>query len=157
MSMVETNFHLRQVPDKLIPGDAIVPFELGLGVAPEVLDAIKMPPPAERKAVALMDVMMSIALRPQSVVPRELVRIDGRAFGNLPSDQRSEPLAGDVGDRLRVHLAAPLQQDKDSHFAGRPAGGRPLPWPPKEDSSASTSPRKGDLRSHSQARCRRNP
>ena len=40
MSMIEAKLHLFQVQEKMVSPDAIVPPELGLREAPEVLNAV---------------------------------------------------------------------------------------------------------------------
>lgn len=43
MSVIEAEFHLFQVQHELTARDAIVPLQLCLGIAPEILDAGDVP------------------------------------------------------------------------------------------------------------------
>lgn len=49
MSVMESEFHLFQVQQELTARDAIVPLEFGLGIAPDVLDAVDVPAAAGGK------------------------------------------------------------------------------------------------------------
>lgn len=131
LSVVETKFHLLQIQQKVMPRDAIVAFQFGLGIAPEVLDPSDVAPAARGEAVALMDPNVSVLLCDQAIVPRELVRIDRGALGHLLPDHGPEGLARDIGHGPGVHLATPLQQPKHGDFAGGRSASLSLPVSPE--------------------------
>jgi hypothetical protein len=58
VSIVEAKFHLFQVQQELGAGDAIVTFQLGLGMAPEILNAVDMLALPSRKGLAVIDAVV---------------------------------------------------------------------------------------------------
>ena len=119
MSVIETKLHLFQVQQKLGAGNAIVPFEFGLRIAPEVLNAIDVLASAGRERLAMVDAVMSVPLSNQSVIDSELVRIDGAAFGDLLLDDGPQGGPRDIGHRTGIDTTSPLQKPEDGHFARR--------------------------------------
>ena len=56
MSMVETKFHLLQLQQELDESDAVVlAFQFSLGIVPEVLNPVDVPPQIGCKSVAMGD------------------------------------------------------------------------------------------------------
>jgi len=153
MSMIETKFHFFQVQQELVPRDARVPLQFGLGIAPEVLNPVDVPTAAGGEAVAMVNAVVPIALRDQPVVAGELVRVNSGALRDLLMDDRPERLPRDVGHGPGVDLAAPLQEPEDRHCAGGPAASTALTLSPEIGFVCFNSPRRGDRRSHSRARC----
>lgn len=97
MSVVEAKCHLLQVQDKLAPGDALVAFQFGLGIAPEILDAVDVAAPTGSETLPMVDAVMSIALGNQAVVAGELVRVDGTSLRHLLADDRAQGVSGHIG------------------------------------------------------------
>lgn len=127
MSMIETKFHLLQVEQKLTAGNAIVAFQLSLRIALEILDPVDVSPTAGGEPVIMIDPIVSVALGDQPLVAGELVRVDRAALGHLLANHRPKGVAGHIGNRTGIHLAAPLQEPEDSHFAGRASAPESLP------------------------------
>ena len=119
MSMIKTKFHLLQVQQELGARDPILALQCGLGIGPEILNPVHVPPPTGREALPMVDAIMPVALGDQAVVAGELVRVDRAALGHLLADHGSERLPSHIGDRTGVDLAAPLQEPEDGHFASR--------------------------------------
>lgn len=129
MSVLETKFHLFQIQEKLVAGDPIVPFQFGLGIAPEVLDAVDVPAAACGKRLPMVDAVVPIALGNQAVVAGELIRVDRAALRHLLSDHGPKRLPSHIGHRAGVDPAAPLQEPKNSDFARGAPASEPLAMP----------------------------
>ena len=129
MSVIETKFHLFQVQEKLVAGDPIVPLQLGLGITPEVLDAVDVAATACGKRLPMVDAVVPIALGKQAAVAGELVRVDRTALRHLLPDHSPERRPGRIGNWAGIDLPAPLQGPKDGDFAGRPMAPDPLAVP----------------------------
>lgn len=129
MTVSETNFHLFQGQQKLGTGNAIVPLQVGLRIAPEVLDPVDVPTAAGREAFTMIDPVVPVAVGDQPLVVGELVRVDRAALGYLLADHCAKGFSGHMGNRTGIHLAAPLQEPEDRHVAGRASASESLAVP----------------------------
>jgi|GEM_PF-4277732 len=117
MSMIEAKLHLLQVEHKVTPPDAIVPPQLRLRKAPEVLDPVNVSTVAMRKGLFMQDAIMPVALGQQPVVAPEPIGVNRAAPRDLLPNDPPQHRPGHVGDRAGVDLAAPLQEPQDDDFA----------------------------------------
>ena len=117
MSMVEAKLHLLQIEDKVTPPDAIIPSQLGFRKTPEVLDPINVSAAAVRKGLFMEDTVMPVAVGEQAVVAAESIGVNRTTPWDLLPNDPPQYRSGHIGDRARVHLAAPLQEPKDDDFA----------------------------------------
>lgn len=125
--MIEPKLHLLKVKEELIARDAIIALQFGLGITPEVLDCINVLPSTGGKALAMVNAIMSVALRNQTLLAGELIRADGAALGHLLADHCSKGLPHESRHRAGVNLAAPLQELEDGHFVGGATASEALP------------------------------
>lgn len=128
MSMIEPQVHLLQVQQERAARDAIIALQFGLGIAPEVLDAVDVPA-AGGEAFAMVDAVVPVALGDQPIVAGTLVRVDGAALGHLLADHSPKRLPREVRHGAGVHLAASLQEPKDGHVARSTPAPQSLPVP----------------------------
>lgn len=116
MSMVEPKFHLLQVQEKMTPPDAIVPPQLGLGKAPEVLDAVDVPTATVRKRLFMENPVVAIAISEQPVIAAEPIGVNRAAPGDLWPDDSSQHGPAHIGHWTGIDAAAPLQEPEHDHF-----------------------------------------
>ena len=126
MTMVESEFHLLQVQEEPRTADAVVAPELGLGVSPEVLDAVDVLPFPLGESAIVPDAVVPVAIGDEAIVGAPAVRVDGAAGGNLLADDGPERGLRHVGDRRRVHPAVPLQNAEDNDLSGSAPSAHPL-------------------------------
>lgn len=122
--MVEAELHFFQVEIEVFATDSIVTFQLSLGIAPEVLDAVDMLPLAHRKALLVIDAVVLEAVKHQPVIRAEAVGVDHAHGYHFRPDNLPQRLARDIFHDPGIDLAAALQEPENGDFASRAAAAR---------------------------------
>ena len=118
MSMVEAKFHLLQIIEKVASPDSIITPELGFGERPKALDAVDMVSLFRKNSLPVVDAVMPVAVRKESVVRAERVGIDRASLGNLLFDNEAENGSRYVGHGPGINPAIALKKPENSHFSG---------------------------------------
>jgi hypothetical protein len=129
--VVEAELHFFQVEIEVSAAHAVVALELGLCVAPEVLDAVDVLPLARREALLMIYPEVFEPVEHQPVVRAEAVGVDDALGDDLRADDLAQRLTRHVLDDAGVDLTVALQQAENGHFAGRAAPARAFA-PPAE-------------------------
>ncbi len=116
MPVVEAEFHLLQVQEEVHPRQAVVAAELGLRVAPEVLNSVNVLALALREVRPVVDAVVPVPISNEAVVAGERVGVNRTPRRNALADNLPERPAGYVRDGGRVHLPVPLQDAENNDF-----------------------------------------
>lgn len=80
MPMVGAKFHLFQIQEKMVAPDSIIAPQLCLGERPKALNGVSVVPFSGELSFAVVDPVVPVAVREESVVGTERIGVD-RAWG----------------------------------------------------------------------------
>ncbi len=140
MSVRETACHRCPRQPKVIPGDSSVACQLGLGIAPEILNPVDVLASTPREALAMVNPVVPRALRDPAIIARQLIRGERRARGYLLAHHRAQRLPSPIGDGAGIEarekgagVFSPKPGSRDRHPWITPLPIRaPLPPTPSE-------------------------
>ena len=100
---------------------AVVAFQFGLCITPEVLDAVDVMTLACSECLLMVDAIVLEAVKHQSIVRAEAVRVDDALRNDFRPDDLAQRLSGNVTDYASVNAAVAPEQAKNGHFTGSAA------------------------------------
>ncbi len=125
--MVEAEFHLFQVQEKVAAAYAIISPEFCFCKAPKVLNAVDVPFLPARKFPIVIDPVVPVPVGDEAVIAAERIGVDRRSFGNTLPDDGAQSVSRNVGDRGSVHPAVSLENAEYHDFPRRTPAAPALP------------------------------
>lgn len=84
--MVEAELHFFQIEIEVFSAHAVITFQLGLCIAPEVLNAIYVIALAHGKGFLVIDAVMLEAIEHQPIIRAKAIGVDNTLRHNLRAD-----------------------------------------------------------------------
>ena len=151
--MVEAKLGLLQVPVERLPGNPVEFGQPSFCEAPERFDPVDVIGTPGKFILTMVDPKMFVESQvDQAIIPSPSVGVNETLCIGLAPDHRLENSLARIGNDFRVDPIAAFQKSEDDHFStsARPRLPR-IRCGPKQDSSASSVPLRGDSRSQASA------
>lgn len=112
VSSIEAPFAFLKEQEKAVPGDAVEPSQMALGLVPEVLNPIDMVVPVG-KTLRMIDANMMKIRNIQGIVARKPISVDDAVRENHPFHDRKQGISAGIGNHHRKDPTSTLQQPEN--------------------------------------------
>lgn len=106
--MVETELHFFQIKIEVLAAHAVITFQLGLCITPEVLNAVNVVAMADGETLLMIDAVVLKAVEHQPIVRAKAVSVDDAFRDDFCLDDLAQSLARDIFDNARIDFAMAL-------------------------------------------------